>query len=372
MGKPLKIILVGPAPPFRGGIADTQNLLGKSLIDQGHQIELWTFTKQYPKLLFPGKTQLTTDTTPSAVPIHQKIHGFAPWQWLKVRKDLRKAQADIIIFRYWTPFFALCWMTLSKGLKPSTRRIGLVDNWVPHENRFLSILFNGFFRKSMDAFMCLSPYVAKQIRKETTKDVDWKYHPLAEQTPPKKEKLQARKDLNWNTQKTIIAFVGLIRDYKGLDILLEALGKLPKDQLAQLELKVGGAFYSSVEPYKDLIEKLALKAHVELRDEFLSSDVLRDYICAADVVVLPYRRATQSGIIAQSIHYHCPLLVTDVGGLAEQLQGYPLGTIVPATVEGLGSGLKKLQPKSADGNITFQKFVNWEVFSKTILQLSSS
>ena len=372
MGKPLKIILVGPAPPFRGGIADTQYLLGKSLKDQGHQVELWTFTKQYPKLLFPGKTQLTTDSTPSSVPIHRKIHGFAPWQWFKVRKELKKAEADIIVFRYWTPFFALCWMVLAGGLQPSTRRIGLVDNWIPHENRFLSVLFNGFFRKSMDAFMCLSPYVAEQIRKETPKAVDWKYHPLAEQTPAPKEKFQARKDLHWSTQKTIISFVGLIRDYKGLDLLLEALGQLSKGRLAQLELKVGGAFYSPVEPYHSLIEKLELEAHVEIRDEFLSSDVLRDYICAADVIVLPYRRATQSGIIAQSMHYQCPLLITDVGGLADQLQEYPLGTIVPATVEDLSRELEQLQPKSADGKLRPIEFMNWAVFSKALLQLSSS
>ncbi|MGB0377069.1 MAG: glycosyltransferase family 4 protein [Flavobacteriaceae bacterium] len=368
MGKPLKIILIGPAPPFRGGISDTQVLLAEALQNEGHQVSLWSFTQQYPKIFFPGKTQRQKKNQSTSVPIRQMIHGFAPWQWLRISNLLKKEKADLIIFRYWTPFFAPCWAFLARRVGFKTIRLGLVDNWTPHENSIGTKYLNRFFANSMDAFMCLSPYVAQQLQKNTPKKVWWSPHPLPENLPPKKSKSKARKNLGWPQDTPTLVFAGLVREYKGLDHLIEACRFIRETRGIRFELRVGGAFYSPITPYQKQIRAAGLESSVHLNDAFLSPKELRDYICAASLLVLPYKRGTQSGIIAQGIYYNTPLLVTNIGGLAEQIQDYPKGFVVESSAKALAQGIEKiLENKSQKDNSWATEHPNWKTFAQTLL-----
>lgn len=370
MGKSLKIILFGPAPPFRGGISDTQVHLGESLQQLGHRVELWTFSKQYPAWLFPGKTQKTEHPASSDLKIIEKVHGYAPLQWLSVQRALRKASPDLVIFRYWTPLFACCWATIGWNLSKSITKIGLVDNWLPHEYPFIATFINPIFQRAVDSFMCLSPFVAKQLKASTAKPVQWKLHPLPLQTPASKKKAQARETLAWPKDKIILVFVGLIRDYKGLELLIEALGKVVQATNKAIELRVGGAFYSPLEDYQSQIQQWGIEEQVFLQDQFLSPEALRDYICAADVVILPYKRASQSGIIAQAMHYQSPLMVSRVGGLEEQLQNYPYGTVVDPTSDAFSRAIAQVEPKKEREEAIGHPVDEWKAFATELLRLT--
>ena len=331
------LILLGPAPPYRGGIADTQWQFAKELQRQKKSVLLWTFTQLYPAVLFPGKTQFSTETYESSVPVERKIHAYTPWQWKQIAQAINTLSPKAVVFRYWTPFLSPCWSSIAKHLNPKIKRIALVDNWKPHEPRLWDAWLNKKFEKQMDAFSCLSATVKEEISSETMKPCWGKMHPIAENLPPKHKKDEARTALGLEVDKQYLLFFGLIRPYKGLDLLLHALAEHPDKKLL-----IVGECYEAIEKYTRLIKQLGLEAQIELQNRFVTIKEAAQYFSAADALVLPYKSATQSGVVAMAYHYQLPMVVTNHPGLSHAIENDKTGIVCAPTAKEISTALATL------------------------------
>ena len=317
MTKP-KIVIVGPAHPFRGGIADTNEAMCRAFIQAGHETELVTFTVQYPSMFFPGKTQFSNDQAPDGMKINRWIHSFNPFNWTGATQKILKLNPDVVIIRYWLPLMAPCLGSIALLLGKKVKIIGLTDNVIPHEKRMLDKLFTTYFMLGCDAFLALSKSVKKDIESLTDKPSSYFPHPINDQLGELIPKSEARQRLNLDQSGKYLLFFGFIRKYKGLDLLLEAMGDR---RLAELNIKliVAGESYESMDEYHQIIEKHGMKERVVLRNDFIPSEEVAAYFCAADLVTQTYRSATQSGISQMALHFNVPALITKVGGLDEFL-----------------------------------------------------
>ena len=317
MTKP-KIVIVGPAHPFRGGIADTNEAMCRAFIQAGHETELVTFTVQYPSMFFPGKTQFSNDQAPDGMKINRWIHSFNPFNWTGATQKILKLNPDVVIIRYWLPLMAPCLGSIALLLGKKVKIIGLTDNVIPHEKRMLDKLFTTYFMLGCDAFLALSKSVKKDIESLTDKPSSFFPHPINDQLGELIPKSEARQRLNLDQSGKYLLFFGFIRKYKGLDLLLEAMGDR---RLAELNIMliVAGESYESMDEYHQIIEKHGMKERVVLRNDFIPSEEVAAYFCAADLVTQTYRSATQSGISQMALHFNVPALITKVGGLDEFL-----------------------------------------------------
>jgi len=323
-----KIFLLGPTAPYRGGIADTQAAFARALEALNVDVTLINFKKLYPSFLFPGKSQFVEQPSPLAQPqSHRLLHTYNPLNWLKVARWINRQQPDYVVFRYWTPLTAPCWWGIRLFLSATIKTIGLVDNWEPHEKRWSDRALNVLFKKSCDGFATLSERVAHQIKKETSKPVWTGFHPIHDKLPKAVDQLEARQRLGLPQNRKIAAFVGLVRPYKGVELLIEAFA-LTQKQTPKLFLLIAGEFYTPLAPYQKLIAEYNLQEHLCLMPEFLSSDTLRDAVCAADFICQPYKKATQSGITPLAYAYKRPLIVSDVDGLSKPINTDRSGRVV--------------------------------------------
>jgi glycosyltransferase involved in cell wall biosynthesis len=371
-----KVLILGPAYPFRGGIADTQNYLAQNLKNLGHEVVVFTFKTQYPKLLFPGKTQFSNESPPLRVNIKRKIHSFNPLNWRRVASSINQENPDVVIFRYWTPFLAPCWYGIGLNLNKAIKKIGLVDNWIPHETRPWDKTLTQLFSSQMDGFATLSEAVGNQIKADLPKRPVWKgFHPIADQLPPPLSKEKARDDLGWPKDKKIILFFGLIRKYKGLDLLIEAFSNPPlKD--SDVILAIVGEAYESQDKYVQLIQKLNLKERVICDFNYANTEKTSRVFCAADVVAQTYISATQSGVTPLAYHYQTPLLVSDIPGLKKPILDDQTGKISEIDPEKIAEHLvSMLDDKTLLGFESAYLKVNnqysWKAFGKALIDFMS-
>ena len=333
------MILVGPAYPYRGGLAAFNERLARSLQDAGFEVELWTFTRQYPNFLFPGKTQFSTDPAPNGLTIHRKLNSVNPFNWLKVGGQLRKANADLVVFAYWMSFFAPCYGVIARRLR-NVKRIALVHNMVPHERTILDKLLPPFFVKSMDGFVALSESVLNDVAQldKQQKPKTWSPHPIYDHYGPKESRESALEWLGLSKDYRYLLFFGLVRAYKGLDWLIQAFAD---DRLRKYPVKliVAGEFYEDKERYLNMITSFGLGRDVVIRDEFIPDSEVRYYFNAADIVVQPYKSATQSGVTQIAYHFEKPMLVTDVGGLKEIVPDGKVGYVTEVDSQKIASAL---------------------------------
>ena len=320
--KPLDFLLLGPAAPYRGGIAVTQHALAKSLTDLGYKVKLFTFTKLYPALLFPGKTQFTAEPENHPLSIDRKVHAYHPFQWKSVAKSINQLHPKAVVFRYWTPFLAPCYNAIAKWLNPSIKKVGWVDNWQAHEPKLWDRFLTHRFEKSMDFFSTLSSAVAKEIKGNSQKKIWGKMHPIEANLPRKVDQKEARKKLNLPEDKTVILFFGLIRPYKGLALLIEALKYHPEKHLF-----IVGECYEKWRSYQQLIERYQLEKQITVVNRFVSYKEAAIYFSAVDATILPYTSATQSGVVALAYHYETPLVVTKHPGLIQAVAQDKTGCI---------------------------------------------
>ena len=225
-------------------------------------------------------------------------------------------------------FLSPCWSSIAKHLNPKIKRIALVDNWKPHEPRPWDAWLNKKFEKQMDAFSCLSAIVKEEISSETMKPCWGKMHPIAENLPPKHKKDEARTTLGLEVDKQYLLFFGLIRPYKGLDLLLHALAEHPDKKLL-----IVGECYEAIEKYTRLIKQLGLEAQIELQNRFVTTKEAAQYFSAADALVLPYKSATQSGVVAMAYHYQLPMVVTNHPGLSHAIENDKTGIVCAPTAK---------------------------------------
>ena len=312
-----KIIIVGPAPPFRGGIADFNEAFANSLTKVGHEVEIISFTLQYPSFLFPGKTQYSkSKSSIYKFKVTPLISSVNPFTWLKSSKYIINRKPDIVLFRFWMPFFAPSFGTIAKRLKKNNLNVvALVDNAIPHEKRVGDKNLTKYFFKYCDEFISLSSIVTKDINSlKNDAVVETLFHPVYDVFGSKVTRENGLNFLNLNDGKYLL-FFGLIRDYKGLDLALEAMSH-PEIKELNIKLVVAGEFYGNKKKYTDLIDELQLE-NIILYPEFIPTENVANYFAVADAVLQPYLSATQSGITQVAYHFEKPMILTDVGGLPE-------------------------------------------------------
>lgn len=326
-----KIILLGTTWPFRsGGIATFNERLTRALIDNGDEVINYTFSLQYPSFLFPGKTQLSDQPAPEGLDIRIKVNSVNPFNWLAVGREIRRLKPDLLLVRYWTPFMAPSLGTISRIARRNnhTKVIAIADNIIPHEKHIVDNLLTRYFTNSCNGFITMSRAVLSDLKKfRPLAPMVYTPHPLYDIFGSIVPREQALKQLNLSADFRYLLFFGFIRDYKGLDWLLEAFGD-QKLRGFPVKLIVAGEFYTSSEKYLQIIRNKNLTDHVILRTDFIPDHDVANYFGAADMIVQPYKSATQSGVTQIAFHYNKPMLVTDVGGLGEIIPHGKVGYVV--------------------------------------------
>ena len=338
----MKIIVLGTAWPYRGGLATFNERLARQFMSEGHEVEVWTFTLQYPSFLFPGKTQYTNEPAPKDLMIRRELNSCNPFSWIRVGKAVRKAAPDLLICCYWMSFFAPSYGLVSKIAQRNgkTKCVALVHNMVPHEPSMLDKLFAPYFVKRQNGFVALSESVVKDIDKldKAGKPKSFSPHPIYDHYGERMTKEEACKALGLDGKKDYMLFFGLVRAYKGLDLLLDAFGKV-KDELPNVQLIIAGEFYEDEDKYRSQIADLGLTERVIVRNEFVPDGDLRKYFGAADLIVQPYKTATQSGVTQVAFHFEKPMLVTNVGGLGEIVHDHKMGYACAPNAESIAEDL---------------------------------
>jgi D-inositol-3-phosphate glycosyltransferase len=337
----MKITIIGPAYPYRGGIALFSNRLADALVEEGHDVDIVTFKMQYPSFLFPGKTQFSADQIECSVKTVRAINSVNPLNWIKVGKQIKAQQPDLVIFKYWMPFMAPCFGTIANIIKKNkkTKLISLVHNLVPHEKRLGDAVLTNYFVKKVDGFIAMSQSVLNDISTfDPVKPKSLSPHPLYDNFGPIKTREEALKALGLDPTFNYMLFFGIVRKYKGLDTLLAAFADERLNN-GRTKLLVAGEFYDDASEYLELIEKYKLQEAVILTQSFVADNDVANYFCAADIVVQPYRAATQSGVTQIAYHFEKPMLVTDVGGLKEIVPHNKVGYVVDPNSKAVAEAL---------------------------------
>lgn len=322
-----KVIIIGPAFPYRGGIANFNNSLAKGFNDCGADVKVFSFSLQYPTFLFPGKTQYEEGEGPKGIEILSIINSINPFNWFKVARMVRKENPDYVIIRYWLPFMAPCLGTIAKLIRKKTKVLAITDNVIPHEKRIGDNLLTKYFIKSCDAFLTLSSSVLSDLKKFTdTEEKIFIPHPIYDSFGEIVEKSRAKESLNLDKDGKYLLFFGFVRKYKGLDIMIDVMANQRIRDLG-VKLIVAGEFYEDQEEYISQINYLGISDSIILRTDFIPEQDVKNYFCASDMITQTYRTATQSGITQIAYHFERPILVTNVGGLAEIIPHNKVGYV---------------------------------------------
>ncbi len=371
----LKIFIIGPAYPLRGGPAQFNENLCSELLKAGHDAQIISYSLQYPNFLFPGSSQFeTTGEAPKNLKIHTLINTINPLNWLKVARFIKKEKPNFILFRFWLPFFGLSLGTIARLVKSHTKVLALTDNIIPHEKRFGDKTLTKYFLKSCRGFITMSEKVLQDIALfSNTANKVYSPHPMYETYGPLISKIEARKKLGIQEDEKIILFFGLIRHYKGLDILIEAMAH-PDIKKQNIKLLIAGEFYEDKRPYIHLITKHKLQNQILLHDKFISNDEVRYYFCACDLVAQTYRNATNSGVTMVGYYYEKPMLVTNVGGLAEIVPNEKCGYVVENNVNIISEKILDYYANQREQSYTSsvraeKKKYEWKEFINTLLAL---
>ena len=312
-----KIIIIGPAFPYRGGIANFNNSLAVEYKSQGADVKIYSFSLQYPSFLFPGKTQYEEGEGPKDIEIIPIINSINPFNWFKVASRIKKENPDYVIIRYWLPFMAPCLGTIAKLIRKTTKVFAITDNVIPHEKRIGDSFLTRYFVKSSDAFLTLSSSVLDDLKQFTdTEEKIFIPHPIYDSFGDIVEKSTAKEKLGLEVNGKYLLFFGFVRKYKGLDIMLDVMADKRIQDLG-IKLIVAGEFYDNKEEYISQIDVLGIKDSIILKSDFIPEEKVKDYFCASDMITQTYRTATQSGVTQIAYHFERPMLVTNIGGLAE-------------------------------------------------------
>lgn len=341
----MKICILGPAHPYRGGLASIMETMARVFASRGDEVRIRTFTLQYPSFLFPGESQTVDTPAPSDLNIERCVNTVDPFNWIRIGCRLRREAPDFILMKYWTPFMAPCFGTIARIARSNghTKVICQIDNVEPHEHHFVDRPFNRYFLSAVDGFVYMSEQVHGELLNYTSASALFSPHPMFENFGARVDRTEACRHLGLNHGDRYMLFFGLIRDYKGLDTLLEAWTRIADKEM---KLIVAGEFYASRDKYMPLIE--ALDDRVILHDRFVADSDVKYYFSAAEAVILPYKSATQSGVTQIAYNFCLPIIVSDVGGLAEIVPDDVVGYVCPPTVEGVASAVDRM---NEDGNI---------------------
>lgn len=369
-------ILIGPAYPLRGGIADFNHALGQSYLQKEEQVKIYTFSLQYPGILFPGKTQFAEGGQADNIPIDVSINSMNPFNWIKIGNRIAKENPEQVIIHYWMPFMAPCLGTIAKQIKKNSNSkiIGIMHNVIPHENFPIKNQLTKYFVNQCDGFIAMSKSVLKDLEQFTT-NPNKKFipHPIYNTFGEIIPKDQSIIELALSSDDRYLLFFGIIRKYKGLDILINALADKRLSKFP-IKLIVAGEFYEERKVYDDLIAKHQLEDRILFTNGFVPADKVKYYFCASDMIVQTYKSATQSGVTQIAYHFERPMLVTDVGGLAEIVPHRKVGYVTEINPESVAEALidffenQREEEFSKNAAIEKAKF-SWDQFIKGINEL---
>tara|TARA_Y100000766_G_C18903996_1_gene604846 strand:+ start:477 stop:1622 length:1146 start_codon:yes stop_codon:yes gene_type:complete len=374
----MKIAILGTAYPYRGGIAAFNERLAKELIAEGHQLTIHTFKLQYPNFLFPGKTQFSSSKKPQNINIERRINSINPINWITTGLSLRKENYDIVIIPFWLPFMGASLGTLSRLLKSKkTQLLCIAHNIIPHELRIGDKILTRYFIKKIDGFLAMTQKVLDDLKvfDENSPKV-LTPHPIYDNFGEIEPREKAIESLKLNQDYRYILFFGLIRDYKGLDLLLEAFSDTEIRE-KNIKLIVAGEYYSEQAPYKILIEKYNLEQDIIQVEQFIPDSEVHLYFNACDLVVQPYKSATQSGVTQIAYHFNKPMIVTDVGGLKEMCPDGKVGYVVSPNANEIKKAILKFFNKTNINKMIeninqIKEQYSWSIFTKKLLALTYS
>ncbi len=325
-----KIIIIGSAYPLRGGGITTFNeRLAGAFQQAGHEASIYSFSLQYPSIFFPGKSQYANRPAPKNIKIKSVINSVNPLNWIKVGRQIAAEKPTLVLIRYWIPFMSPALGTIARIIrkKTNTTIICIADNIIPHEKRLADKMLTKYFIKPMDGFITMSSKVTKDLlTMHPTASYKQVVHPLYDNFGLKMEKKEARNYLNIKDGVKLVLFFGFIREYKGLDLLLDAIA-MPEVKKHAVQLMIAGEFYQNKEVYLQQIKQLGIEDRVQIVDDFIPDDMVRYYCSAADLIVQPYKKATQSGVTPLAYHFEVPMVVTHVGGLPEMVKDGESGLV---------------------------------------------
>lgn len=373
-----KIVIIGTAHPLRGGLATYNESLARQFQREGHDVDIYTFSLQYPSFLFPGTSQYSEEPAPKDLNINVLINSINPLNWLKVGRLIKQLKPEIVVVRFWIPFMGPCLGTILRIIRTNktSKVICIADNVIPHETRFGDKLFTAYFVKAVDAFITMSKKVKEDLMAISSKSVMQVIHPLYDHFGDKISAQEAKLKLSIPADQQIVLFFGFIRKYKGLDLLLEAISILNKKgffQKNQVKFLIAGEFYESAQPYLDAIQEFQIEDYIILHTHFIADSEVKYYLSAADCVIQPYKNATQSGVTPLAYHFEKPMIVTNVGGLPEMVPAH-VGLIAEPNALSISTQIEKLftldlQKFSASIQEEKKKY-SWSIITQAILSLS--
>ena len=376
----MKVIILGPSWPYRGGIAAFSERLARQYQAEGHEVEVVTFTLQYPSFLFPGKTQYSEEPAPKGLKITRKLNAINPFSWWRTGRYIKKQQADLLITPFWLPFMAPALGTACRCAKrKGMRRVAILHNLIPHEHRPGDKMFSRYFVKSNDAFITLSRSVLEELNlfdPKKLKPRTYSPHPLYDHYGATLSRKEALDLIGLRENQRYVLFFGFIREYKGLDLLFDAMAD---ERMAQLGVKliVAGEFYGDPKPYMEQIKRLDISDRVVLHTEFIPDHEVNRYFCAADLVAQPYKNATQSGVSQISYHFEKPMLVTHVGGLPEIVPDGKCGFVVAPEAQAIADAIVRYftedwQERLTEGVHEEKQKYGWDKMTEAIEQLTNN
>lgn len=365
----MRIAILSPFYPYRGGLAQLNARLYSEL-SKRNQVKAFTFTTLYPSFLFPGKTQYVTDGDPATIiDSYRVLSSINPFSYIYTAHKINKYNPDVLIIPYWMSFLAPAFGSVCLLLNKKIKVVSLVHNAISHERTLVERPLAKFFFNRCDAFIVMSEPVKEDLS-TIKEDANTKLqpHPIYDHYAKRTSKADACKKLGINSDKKNLLFFGLIRDYKGLDLLIEAMGQLDESY----QLIIAGESYGSFDKYQSLINESPLKDNIIVFEQYIPDDMVSTLFSAADVLVLPYKSATQSGVVALAYQMELPMVATDVGALGSTIRESNTGVVIPTVVTtNIAQGIKEyftndLQPIYKENIIKEKKRLSWDSFTTSI------
>jgi glycosyltransferase involved in cell wall biosynthesis len=353
-----KIVIIGPAYPYRGGNALFVSYMA-DLLKRKFDVKILNYNLLYPSILFPGTTQFDkSNVLIKKVENERVISSINPYTWIKAAIKIRNEKPDLVVFDWWHPFFSFCHFSISFLIKKKFRNriLFVTENFVSHEGHIIDRMLTKTGLINASSFLALSDKVESELKGSGyDKKIYRSELPIYECYRPEELPGNAKAKFNYSQENKVLLFFGYVRKYKGLDILIEAMADIIKE-IPEARLLIVGEFYDSPAPYYARIKELRIDEYVTIVNNFVPNEEVGEYYSACDLNILPYKSATQSGILNVSYGFLKPVLVTDVGGLAEFVENGKTGIVIepdspPAIVKGVIDFFRHKESVDFTGNI---------------------
>ena len=368
----MNIVVIGPLYPYRGGISDTNKELCESLISSGHKVEVINFKLLYPKFLFPGKTQFHQSDENTNLKSHRIINTVNPVNWIRVIKKINELNPDLLISTYWTGLLSPSYYIINKLVSNKIKKIGIIHNVIPHEKRLAEKKLLKLYLSGLDKYFTLSKNVLDQIKKISKKSKGINlFHPLLKKFGIKEDKIISKKILGLNNDNEYILFFGLIREYKGLETLIKSMPRVVETN-PNVKLLIVGENYISMKKYYQLIEKLNISKNILVKNTFIDNDKIKYWFSSSELVIIPYKTASQSGITSLSFQFEIPTVSSNINGLNELIEDNETGYLFNRNSDELAlkinNALKSDRKNIINNIIKLKKELTWKKFIIQILK----